>query len=81
MKIMNICLKNYINNKLLQRNNFKHRINEILNDIEFKNNEFIVLSGKLSSNKELVGYRINMLNISDEKADLIIKKLNSLICR
>ena len=76
IQVSDVEYKSYLNNQLILGNNLKKQINTVLNNIELNNNEFIYLSGKLSSNKELIDYSIKALNITDEKANLIIKKLN-----
>ncbi len=68
--------KNHISSYFTEENNLKKQVNTSLRDIELRNGEFIVLSGNLSQNNKLVNYKVKALNISDEKANLIINKLN-----
>jgi len=68
---------NYTNNNLIEKDKFGESVNNALRGVELKNNEFIVLAGKLSKNNELSEYKVDLLNISDEKANSIIQKLTT----
>lgn len=68
--------QSYIQSTLEAKRNFTEQVNNAIKDVELNDDEFILLYGKFSSNKELKDYQIQSLNISDEKADLIVQKLH-----